>query len=348
MEKYNPQNHYRRSIQLKIYDYSQPGAYFITICTNNHQCTFGEVVNGKMILNGYGKIAQQCWLGIPKHFPNVELDKFVIMPNHIHGIIVIHSDVGAPLAGVQNNEAGASPAPTVGNIIGAYKSIVVNRCLKIFKENGLYMRKIWQRNYYEHIIRNEYELNKIREYIVNNPLKWELDIENPEKKKEYKDTKKLRAIHELPLQLTIKKALLYRAGFLEDNNGLPPSFDSSLRMDKSIWEYKNTRFANFPEKRIIGITDLLTKSIDEGLVDFFNEKIKGVAGKDPKVALRDTMSFNGIGIQRKEAMFFNIIMPFMMAYSKDDAIIRFLRTMLETYPALSDNRLIRTFKEKTS
>ncbi len=204
------QRHHRRSLRLKYYDYSEPGAYFITICTRHHQCIFGEIVEGEMILNTYGKIAQKCWLDIPKHFPNVELDEFVIMPNHIHGIIII-TDVGAPLAGAlnkradvgaihelplrnlnqlagaQNKRAGASPAPTIGNIIGTYKSIVVNRCLKIFKKNKLYMGKLWQRNYYERILRDERELNKIREYIINNPIKWELDYENPERKRKYKN-----------------------------------------------------------------------------------------------------------------------------------------------------------------
>lgn len=216
------QKHHRRSIRLKNYDYSQPGGYFITICTYKRRCLFGKIVNGKMILNKFGKIAQQCWLEIPKHFPNVELDEFIVMPNHIHGIILINDTpienniinvgvtlavtqkfVGATFTVAQNNNAqmnpnptnivnrtGASPAPTVGNIIGAYKSIVANACLKIFKENNKFMGKLWQRNYYEHIIRNETELNKIREYIINNPLKWELDIENPEKKKEYQNITK--------------------------------------------------------------------------------------------------------------------------------------------------------------
>lgn len=85
--KYNPEIHHRRSIRLKGYDYSQPGAYFVTIVTHQRQCLFGEIVNNEMILNDYGKIAAQCWNDIPKHFPNAILDEFVIMPNHIHGII---------------------------------------------------------------------------------------------------------------------------------------------------------------------------------------------------------------------------------------------------------------------
>lgn len=192
-------NHHRRSIRLKKYDYSQPGAYFITICTHNRRCLFGDILDGQMNLNEFSEIALQCWIEISNHFPNVSLDEFVVMPNHVHGIIWINnqtnvvvqnieSNVGATLAVAQNNiGAVASPAPTIGNIVGTYKSIVANKCLKIFKENNQVMGKLWQRNYYERIIRNERELDKIREYILGNPLRWELDIENSEKKKKYKN-----------------------------------------------------------------------------------------------------------------------------------------------------------------
>lgn len=191
---YNPEIHHRHSIRLQGYDYSQTGAYFVTICTHGRKCLFGDVADGKMVLNEFGRIAKQYWEEIPERFNNIELDEYIIMPNHIHGIII----VGATLAVAQNNpvaqcrgnprgypryragikpekRAGASPAPTIGNIIGAYKSIVANKCLNIFKHNNQCMGKLWQRNYYEHIIRNEMELNKIREYIIYNPLNWETD-----------------------------------------------------------------------------------------------------------------------------------------------------------------------------
>jgi len=93
--KYNPKIHHRRSIRLKGYDYSQTGAYFVTICTKNRECLFGEIVNGKIKLDDGGKIAEQCWIDIPKHFPNAIMDEFVIIPNHIHGIVWINSNVGA-------------------------------------------------------------------------------------------------------------------------------------------------------------------------------------------------------------------------------------------------------------
>lgn len=146
---------------------------------------------------------------------------------------------------------------------------------------------------------------------------------------------------------TIEKALLYRAGFSEKKYGIPTFFDFSLRMDRSVWEYKGIRPNNFPENRIIGITDLLEKGIDKGLINFFENKIKASAeNKNLKVALKSIMDFNGIGSQRKEEMFFNIIMPFMMAYSKDKVILTFLRTMFETYPPLIDNSLLKKFKAK--
>jgi len=92
--QYNPDKHHRRSIRLQGYDYSQPGIYFITICTKNHECLFGEILNGEMRLNDFGKIAHQCWLEIPNHFPHIQLDEFVIMPDHIHGIIILNDIVG--------------------------------------------------------------------------------------------------------------------------------------------------------------------------------------------------------------------------------------------------------------
>jgi len=146
--KYNPDIHHRRSIRLKEYDYSQAGLYFITICTQNRECLFGDVKNGMVELSHIGKIAHNIWYEIPQHFGHVELDEFVLMPNHLHGIIVIRF----------------------------YKA----RTTRLVRDKG-FNYFVWQRNYYEHIIRNEDELNKIREYIQNNLLKWHLDRENPER-----------------------------------------------------------------------------------------------------------------------------------------------------------------------
>ena len=186
--KYNPQIHHRRSIRLKGYDYSQAGAYFITICCQDRKCRFGEIVNDEMILNEFGIIACNEWKKLPERFPNFELDVFQVMPNHMHGIIVLtgasignmSNDVGAGLAPAHDNAsndtgAGASPAPTVGNIMGAYKSLVANHCLDIYKMENKTMGKLWQRNFYEHIIRNETSYQTISNYIINNPSSWKDD-----------------------------------------------------------------------------------------------------------------------------------------------------------------------------
>jgi REP element-mobilizing transposase RayT len=169
--KYNPEINHRKSIRLKGYDYSQDGAYFLTICTRNKELYFEVYSELKEILRRH-------WVELPERFPYLILDEFIIMPNHIHGIII----VGATPAVAQTDWAGARPAPTVGEIVGTFKSLCVNDWLTYIKENKMNaVGKFWQRNYYEHIIRNEEELAKIREYIQNNPLKWSLDRENPER-----------------------------------------------------------------------------------------------------------------------------------------------------------------------
>jgi len=177
MKRYNPNSHHRQSIRLKGYDYSQSGLYFITICTQNRENILGEIKNGEMVLNEYGQIAYDEWFNLPKRSCIVKPDVFVVMPNHIHGVIQI--TVGAPLAGARNagawvNRAPARGAPTttIGNIVGAYKSLVSNRCLDIYKSKNIIMGKLWQRNYYEHVIRNEKDYVKISEYILNNPINW--------------------------------------------------------------------------------------------------------------------------------------------------------------------------------
>jgi putative transposase len=161
----------RKPIRLRQHDYSSLGMYFITICTYQKKCLFGAISEGAMTLNKFGKIAQDNWLKISQRFANVQLDEFVIMPNHLHGIIFISDELH------NCNKAGASPAPTVGNIVGAYKSLVFRECLEISKKinPNFYLKKLWQRNYYDHIIRNEKSFDEIRKYIVENPLNWNKD-----------------------------------------------------------------------------------------------------------------------------------------------------------------------------
>ncbi len=164
--------HLRRSIRLRDYDYSQAGAYFVTICTYNKECTFCDIKDGKIELNEIGEIANKYLVEIPRHFACVQMDKFVVMPNHLHAVVMINP------VGVQNFEPlqhkyQHTISKSIGSIIRTYKSAVSHWC----KVNGHDFR--WQRNYYEHVIRDEDDLDEIREYIVNNPLKWDLDRENP-------------------------------------------------------------------------------------------------------------------------------------------------------------------------
>lgn len=172
--KYNPNIHHRRSIRLKGYDYGQAGLYFITICCQDRICRFGSVVNGKMKLNNCGMVAYNEWIKLSERFPNFELDVFQIMPNHMHGIILLNNiPLEAELITAQNDiEKTEKVAPTIGNIVGAYKSLVVKGCLEIYKSKNVTLGKLWQRNYYEHIIRNEKSYRNISQYIINNPAKW--------------------------------------------------------------------------------------------------------------------------------------------------------------------------------
>jgi putative transposase len=175
--KYNAKGHKRKSIRLKGYDYSQQGMYFVTVCTHDHHFLFGQIAEERMILNNAGRFANKCWLEIPEHFPHVALDEFIVMPNHIHGIVIINdTNVGANNYSPLQKNIFRSPYRTIGSIIRGFKIGVT----KWFRKNAN-TYNVWQRNYYEHVIRNEKELNKIRGYIIHNPLKWQLDRENPER-----------------------------------------------------------------------------------------------------------------------------------------------------------------------
>ena len=221
--KYNPKIHKRKSIRLKGYDYSQAGLYFITICCQDKLCRFGQVVNGEMVLNDFGLIAYNEWLKTPEIRPNVKLGDFIIMPNHMHGIIHIlyrdpsrkgesHSpnntqqktdvrgmkdicDTSSAKREQNPNRKGEShspyntqpktdvrgmkdicdtslrsPSQTIGAILRGYKSAVT----KQLKSLGFH-EKLWQRNYYEHIIRDDRAYHNISKYIINNPRKWSED-----------------------------------------------------------------------------------------------------------------------------------------------------------------------------
>jgi len=183
--KYDSDIHHRRSIRLRGYDYSRAGVYFVTLGTHNRECLFGQIVDGGMVLNDAGRIVSEEWSNTPILRPDLELDEFVVMPNHFHGIIIItgrdtaHRADTIPKGTAHRapTERFGKPVPgSVPTIIRSFKSAVTRRVNEMRGTSGL---KLWQRNYYEHIIRNETELNHIREYIINNPLKWDLDRENP-------------------------------------------------------------------------------------------------------------------------------------------------------------------------
>jgi putative transposase len=218
--KYDPAKHKRRSIRLQGYDYSLPGVYFITICTHQRQCLFGEIVAGRMELNATGLWVQACWQRSPHRFSYLTLDVFVIMPNHLHGILWLgdenHADVGtSPRGEAFGHESDDTPckgeafgheileqpeiswpnasplrnpnvspiAPngtksgSIAAIIQNFKSISTRRINQIQNNAG---RTLWQRNYYEHIIRDNTALQNIQNYIRNNPLSWQQDQLHPD------------------------------------------------------------------------------------------------------------------------------------------------------------------------
>ena len=167
--KFDPDKHHRRSIRLKEYDYSQPGAYFITICTKDRGCALGEISNGNMYLNNAGQIVQSVWGKLPNRFEGTGLDAFVIMPNHIHGIITVGAIHELPLHPHRRKML-------IPKVIGYFKMNTAKQINQLRDTTGT---PLWQRNYYEHIIRNEEALAEIRQYITNNPVRWENDEENP-------------------------------------------------------------------------------------------------------------------------------------------------------------------------
>jgi REP element-mobilizing transposase RayT len=161
----------RRSIRLKGYDYSQGGAYFVTICAAHRLCLFGGVVDAEMQLNTAGDLVAQEWLRSAELRPGVILDAFVVMPNHLHGVIVI--DGPPALAAAGEGRAGPNVLPS---IINGFKAATTRRIRELRRDPKL---TVWQRNYYERIVRSERSLDRIREYIAGNPTNWAQDRENP-------------------------------------------------------------------------------------------------------------------------------------------------------------------------
>jgi REP element-mobilizing transposase RayT len=204
---YNQQKHHRQSIRLHQYDYSWPGAYFVTICVREKECMLGEIIDGEMQLSEWGRIIHEFWDAIPVHFPNVSIADRVTMPNHGHAIIKIGHDrrgavaapmVAAPTVAARNDamsddtalhggsmrgetgeETGEETSPlrpTLGQIVAYYKNQTTKRINELRGTPGV---PFWQRNYWEHVVRDEIDLNRIRQYIENNPLRWHEDQLNP-------------------------------------------------------------------------------------------------------------------------------------------------------------------------
>ena len=200
----------RRTTRLRGYDYTQPGAYFVTICAQHRKCLFGTITDGKMQLNEIGRIVVDCWNHIPQHFPSVELYESIVMPNHIHGIIAwgipkpedSHppktvgagsprpSQTGPPFENTGNVGAGSprpfqnnpnrineTPSPSLGKIMAYFKYQSTKRINQRYRTPGT---RLWQRNYHDHIIRDDPDLQRLREYIQINPTKWELDQLHPD------------------------------------------------------------------------------------------------------------------------------------------------------------------------
>lgn len=176
MTGFDPKIHHRRSIRMKGYDYSQAGAYFVTIVTRGRVPLFGEVVNGEIRLNRYGEIVQKWWDAIPEHFPSVETGAFVVMPNHVHEIIVVGDGRRGTVAMPPGGETPSLQKPTLGQIVAYFK---YQSTKEINAAKGGPVTKLWQRNYYEHIIRNEQDLALTWLYVESNPAQWEADDENP-------------------------------------------------------------------------------------------------------------------------------------------------------------------------
>jgi putative transposase len=197
--KYNPDIHHRRSIRLTGYDYSQCGYYFITVCTQGQRCLFGEIEKGRMILNDAGKMISCWWNELKNKYPNIEIDEYVVMPNHCHGIINIVGTVGADPVGAdlrvcpngkgehigspqQGSPVQGSPVrPVQGRpiykMVQWFKTMTTNEYIRNVKQNHWepFDGRLWQRNYYEQIVRDKNSLSRIREYIIDNPYQWQQD-----------------------------------------------------------------------------------------------------------------------------------------------------------------------------
>jgi len=194
--KYNPDIHHRQSVRLREYDYSADGAYFVTLCTQDRECLFGDIRDGVMTLSDAGRMVASVWGELATQYPGVEVDGHVVMPNHFHGIVMLTDRRGEscirppfdPCArpemmnqGDHKDRPYGTEAGTLGRVVQAFKSITTNAYIRGVKDHDWppFPGRLWQRNYYERVIRDEQEMCTIREYITCNPAKWAEDKENP-------------------------------------------------------------------------------------------------------------------------------------------------------------------------
>ncbi len=166
-----PEHPIRRSLRLPGYDYSGEGTYFVTICTRERKCVLGEVIDGSFQANAAGNIVRECWYELPYHYAGLALDAFVVMPNHLHGVLAFVDDVGAGL----KPALAIKPRRNLSEVVRAFKTFSARRINELGGAPGA---AVWQRGYYEHIVRGEKSLSEIRRYIADNPRNWAADPEN--------------------------------------------------------------------------------------------------------------------------------------------------------------------------
>jgi putative transposase len=166
----------RQSLRLKDYDYARAGMYFVTVCTFGRACILGSAGEDASNLSEFGHMVQEAWLALPSRYPGIDVDAFVVTPNHVHGIVVLD---GLSEGG---QAQGPDPTMTLPQVVHRFKSFTTSQYCD-FREAepfGLHVGKLWQRNYYEHVIRDETDLQRVRQHIQDNPLNWRLDAENPD------------------------------------------------------------------------------------------------------------------------------------------------------------------------
>src|SRR6266849_2513281 len=175
---------HRKQLRLRGYDYAFPGVYFVTICSAGKRPVFGSIRGESIVLSRAGEIVRCEWVALAERFAGLVLDEFVIMPNHLHGVLAFVGQAGGASRGTTGGSSldpkgGASPSPTLFEVIGAFKSISTIKVNKLLGRRGV---QLWQRSYYEHIVRTGEDLMKIQRYISENPLMWSLDPENPNRR----------------------------------------------------------------------------------------------------------------------------------------------------------------------